>query len=174
MKIKQMDIYNYRQFMEQSIRMEDKITFLAGANNSGKTSIIELMNCLFGETNTKISVKDLPVRIYNEWITTCKKLVRESYKEACDKEKFIKILQDKLIGAVETPAQYAEEIEQKSMKIKLEIGYEGDDIIELFSPYLMDLDEKTFCFYFLYQYKFLPNIFINLLDKKHNKNLIIR
>lgn len=155
--------------MEQSIRMEDKITFLAGANNSGKTSIIELMNCLFGETNTKISVKDLPVRIYNEWITTCKKLVRESYKEACDKEKFIKILQDKLIGAVETPAQYAEEIEQKSMKIKLEIGYEGDDIIELFSPYLMDLDEKTFCFYFLYQYKFLPNIFINLLDKQFDK-----
>ena len=50
MKLKLLDIYNYRQFIHESIYMEDGITFLAGANNSGKTSVIELMNRLFGET----------------------------------------------------------------------------------------------------------------------------
>ena len=43
MKLKLLDIYNYRQFIHESIYMEDGITFLAGANNSGKTSVIELM-----------------------------------------------------------------------------------------------------------------------------------
>ena len=33
MKLKLLDIYNYRQFIHESIYMEDGITFLAGANN---------------------------------------------------------------------------------------------------------------------------------------------
>ena len=43
MKLKLLDIYNYRQFIHESIYMEDGITFLAGANNSGKTSVIQNM-----------------------------------------------------------------------------------------------------------------------------------
>lgn len=169
MKLKLLDIYNYRQFIHQSIYMEDGITFLAGANNSGKTSIIELMNRLFGETSVKISTNDLPVEMYNKWIEDCENLIRDSYGTAKEKKEFIKMLQDKLIGSVDNPTEFSKQIEQGSMKVKLEIGYEKEDIIELFSPYLMDLDEKTYRFYFLYQYKFIPNLFINLLDKQFEK-----
>lgn len=169
MKLKLLDIYNYRQFIHQSIYMEDGITFLAGANNSGKTSIIELMNRLFGETSIKISTNDLPVEMYNKWIEDCENLIRDSYGTAKEKKEFIKMLQDKLIGSVDNPTEFSKQIEQGSMKVKLEIGYEKEDIIELFSPYLMDLDEKTYRFYFLYQYKFIPNLFINLLDKQFEK-----
>ena len=72
MKLKLLDIYNYRQFIHESIYMEDGITFLAGANNSGKTSVIELMNRLFGETSVKISTNDLPVEMYHKWVETVK------------------------------------------------------------------------------------------------------
>ena len=149
--------------------MEDGITFLAGANNSGKTSIIELMNRLFGETSVKISTNDLPVEMYHKWIGDCENLIRDCYGTAKEKEEFIKTLQDKLIGSVENPVQFVDQIERESMKVKLEIGYDSEDTIELFSPYLMDLDEKTYRFYFLYQYKFMPNLFINLLDKQFDK-----
>ena len=169
MKLKLLDIYNYRQFIQESIYMEDGITFLAGANNSGKTSIIELMNRLFGETSVKISTNDLPVEMYHKWIGDCENLIRDCYGTAKEKEEFIKTLQDKLIGSVENPVQFVDQIERESMKVKLEIGYDSEDTIELFSPYLMDLDEKTYRFYFLYQYKFMPNLFINLLDKQFDK-----
>ena len=169
MKLKLLDIYNYRQSIQESIYMEDGITFLAGANNSGKTSIIELMNRLFGETSVKISTNDLPVEMYHKWIGDCENLIRDCYGTAKEKEEFIKTLQDKLIGSVENPVQFVDQIERESMKVKLEIGYDSEDTIELFSPYLMDLDEKTYRFYFLYQYKFMPNLFINLLDKQFDK-----
>ena len=99
----------------------------------------------------------------------CENLIKDSYGTAKEKEEFIKALQDKLIGSVENPAQFADQIERESMKVKLEIGYDKEDTIELFSPYLMDLDEKTYRFYFLYQYEFMPNLFINLLDKQFDK-----
>ena len=40
MKLKLLDIYNYRQFIHESICMEGFITLLPVANNSGKTSVI--------------------------------------------------------------------------------------------------------------------------------------
>ena len=52
-----------------------------------------------------------------------------------------------------------------SLKVKRKDG----EIIELFSPYLMDLDNKTYSFYFVYEYKFIKNKFINLLKKQFNK-----
>ena len=72
MKLKLLDIYNYRQFIQESIYMEDGITFLAGANNSGKTSIIELMNRLFGETSVKISTNDLRLKCIVNGLGTVK------------------------------------------------------------------------------------------------------
>ena len=41
MKLKKIAITNYRQFQNAVINFDDELTILAGANNSGKTSIIE-------------------------------------------------------------------------------------------------------------------------------------
>lgn len=169
MKIKRIDIQNYRQFRQESICMEEKITFLAGANNSGKTSIIELMNRMFGETSVMISVHDFPIKTYSNWVNQCIELVRTVYKQFPQKESFMEELQKAFVGTEDDDGKYAKQIEDDSMKIKLEVGYQNDDIIELFSPYLMDLDEKTYRFFFMYQYKFFHNIFINLLDKQFDK-----
>ncbi len=52
----------------------------------------------------------------------------------------------------------------------MRVSYKDGEIIELFSPYLMDLDNKIeIAFYFVYEYKFIKNKFINLLKKQFNK-----
>ena len=43
MKLVEMSIMNYRQFEKADISFDNGITVLAGANNSGKTSLITLI-----------------------------------------------------------------------------------------------------------------------------------
>lgn len=43
MKIVNMSVSNYRQFKHAELNFNDGITVLAGANNSGKTSLITLI-----------------------------------------------------------------------------------------------------------------------------------
>ena len=51
MKLKKIAITNYRQFQNAVINFDDELTILAGANNSGKTSIIELFKRIFKDKN---------------------------------------------------------------------------------------------------------------------------
>lgn len=44
MKITTIQISGFRKILKATINMEDDITVIAGANNSGKTSIVELFN----------------------------------------------------------------------------------------------------------------------------------
>lgn len=46
MKLKKIAITNYRQFQNAVINFDDELTILAGANNSGKTSIVKSI-CFF-------------------------------------------------------------------------------------------------------------------------------
>ena len=48
MKIKTIQISGYRKIREAKINMEDSITVIAGANNSGKTSIVDVNFCQTG------------------------------------------------------------------------------------------------------------------------------
>ena len=49
--------------------MEDNITVLAGANNSGKTSLVELFDSVFAKPKGKLSLNknDFPVDSCDEW-----------------------------------------------------------------------------------------------------------
>lgn len=49
--------------------MEDNITVLAGANNSGKTSLVELFDSVFAKPKGKLSLNknDFPVELCEEW-----------------------------------------------------------------------------------------------------------
>ena len=93
MKIKKVDIYNYRQFNGQSIYLEENLTFIAGANNSGKTSIIELFNRILGESKTKISANDLPVIEYHDWLKQLLNIIKECYEIIGDEKSFIEELE---------------------------------------------------------------------------------
>lgn len=54
MKLVEMSIVNYRQFKKADISFDDGITVLAGANNSGKTSLITLIKNVFNDEKTYI------------------------------------------------------------------------------------------------------------------------
>ena len=43
MKIKTLHISNYRKIIDSKINMENNITVIAGANNSGKTSLVDYL-----------------------------------------------------------------------------------------------------------------------------------
>ncbi len=71
MKIRTIEISNYRKIKNARINMEDNITVLAGSNNSGKTSIIELLNIVFGKPKIRgknaINTNDIPVFECDRW-----------------------------------------------------------------------------------------------------------
>ena len=41
MRIKTIHIFNYRKLLDTKINMEENITVIAGANNGGKTSLVQ-------------------------------------------------------------------------------------------------------------------------------------
>ena len=68
MKLENITIENYRQFEKAELNLNDGITILAGANNSGKTSLINLISNVFvGEKNT-YNISDIPAKNMKEWI----------------------------------------------------------------------------------------------------------
>lgn len=69
MKIKSIEISNYRKIRNAKLNMEDNITVLAGTNNSGKTSLVELFDSIFAKPKGKLCLNktDLPVELCEEW-----------------------------------------------------------------------------------------------------------
>ena len=47
MKLESITVENYRQFEKAELTFDEGITILAGANNSGKTSLINLIKNIF-------------------------------------------------------------------------------------------------------------------------------
>lgn len=68
MKITTIQISGFRKILKATINMEDDITVIAGANNSGKTSIVELFNYVFNAKGALCS-DDFPVYESQEWCT---------------------------------------------------------------------------------------------------------
>jgi hypothetical protein len=67
MKIKAVQVKNYRKILDAVINMEDSITVIAGANNSGKTSLVELFNAVFSSQRGKIRKDDIPAEMLRMW-----------------------------------------------------------------------------------------------------------
>ena len=66
-------ITNFRKIIDAEIHMEDNITVIAGANNSGKTSLVELFNAVFGsqkpiQRGVQERVQEAPIESLNEAI----------------------------------------------------------------------------------------------------------
>lgn len=70
MKIVNMSVSNYRQFKHAELNFDDGITVLAGANNSGKTSLITLIKNVFTKEKMEYSESDIPAVNMQNWINT--------------------------------------------------------------------------------------------------------
>ncbi|EJR73640.1 MULTISPECIES: ATP-dependent nuclease [Bacillus cereus group] len=137
--IEKIIIKNYRKFYNDSITLDRKITAIAGANNSGKTSLVELMSNLFiKEKKDSIKIEDMSSksRLEDErMITEILKDANLDYEKKIEKlRKVHKDLNKIMIGLV--------------------IQYEDSDNIESFSSYLADVDINKRNFYFKIEYEY--------------------
>lgn len=135
MRVRSIYIDGYRRFKTQNIKFEDGTTILAGANNSGKTSLIDLLRVVLGGEGS-LRAEDLSASARHEWF---KALVDEAVKGEDAYRGFLE--QKDLIEQV--PA----------VDVRLEVKYDraSDDIRE-FADYLMDLDSAKSSFYFQFRF----------------------
>lgn len=140
MKLKNLEIKNYRRFIDTKINLDDKeITILAGANNSGKTSLVYLLESIFSGQN-KISLSDNSIKN--------KKIY---YKGLLNKIQS-KITEDPSVNMRSVIEEYiVNNLSDGLIQTNFTISYTEDEDISLFANFLMDLDEEIQEFYFSFR-----------------------
>lgn len=84
MQLKKLKIKNYKRLLDVELSLENDITLITGPNNSGKTSIIEVLKFLFSENKDKIEISELNISLFNNWIDDfyeCYKIILNKRKE---------------------------------------------------------------------------------------------
>ena len=73
MRIKNIQVRNFRMLAEASINLEDDITLIVGRNNTGKTSLLEIIKMLTSKDDS-LSFEDFsPLRRKVEKVNEMKK-----------------------------------------------------------------------------------------------------
>lgn len=151
MILKQIIIQNYRKFVNSSLSLTDDITLLAGANNSGKTSIIDLLGNIFNTGKSTYCVTDIPVTLSKNWSERAYPIFGKHFDEGLEKEKTIASLVNELYPLEPTNTNPA--ILIPSAVIKFRIDYELNDDIRNFADYIMDFDPVKRSIYFEYSFE---------------------
>jgi putative ATP-dependent endonuclease of OLD family len=150
MILKEVTIQNYRKFIDVSLSLTDDITLLAGANNSGKTSLIDLLESILGSRKASFSVSDIPVIKSKEWVDHAYPIFSECFNANLDKDQTIKAIVNKLFSL--EPSIPESNILIPPTVVKFKIDYALNDDIRHFADYIMDLDLNEHSFYFVYSF----------------------
>lgn len=143
MKLKKIAITNYRQFQNAVINFDDELTILAGANNSGKTSIIELFKRLFRDRN--FTKEDISAEYYSKLQHDFISDINKIYSISLDETEFREKIKKKF--------SLDDRNKWTAIKIEIEVQYNKDESISLFSDYLMELGDDCTSFFFLFNYE---------------------
>lgn len=156
MYIKEITIENFRQLRDVKLTLENGVTILAGPNNSGKTTLMNLLKRTLSEGTKSFSKEDISVVQLNNYYKKIIEISDEKLKESLDDNiklvNFKKKLEEKKSSCI-----------FPECKIKIQIEYSEEDDIRNFADYIMDLDSEKHSFYFLYK--------INLDMDKFKRNL---
>lgn len=135
MYIKKIEVNNYRQLKQVSINLEEAMNIVAGPNNSGKTSLIQLIKRIITDKDIKIKSNDINVYDQNVWSDKVKNLFKNNAKG-----NYVKSFVDNL-----------DELKLPEVQVKFEIDYDEKDDISNIAEYLMDLDTERHSFYFVFR-----------------------
>lgn len=137
--IEKLIVKNYRKFKEEKITLDDQITAIAGANNAGKTSLVELMSTIFTkEKRDSLKIDDMHIRSRLEDEAKLENIIRDECKSNDEKFKDLKTISKNL----------------NKISIGIVIKYDDGDQLEKFSCYLADVDITKRNFYFLIEYEY--------------------
>ncbi|MEC1722663.1 ATP-dependent nuclease [Schinkia azotoformans] len=139
--LEKMKIKNYRKFLCEEITFDENITAIAGSNNSGKTSVVELLSNIFIDKKDTLKIDDMHVKArlededYIKWVIENEDLTREEKIEQLEN------MHRKL----------------NNIEIDITVKYTIDtDDLHLFSKFLADVDIEKRNFYFKYLYEYEP------------------
>lgn len=162
--MKEIEIGNYRQFSKININFESHLTYLAGANNSGKTSIIDLIKNVILDAKCSLGMTDLPIKETQGVTQHLFEVINKKFNQNKGKEKRIESLQQYI---------YKEQDKQESIIPKtymnMEISYSENENIGLFTDYLMDLDDNVKGFYFRFEYTYNLKRLLVILDERYEQ-----
>lgn len=161
-----MGIRNYRQFEKAEISFDDGITVLAGANNSGKTSLITLIKNVFMDEKSVYSESDIPARNLQKWVESVYPLFESFFLSGNSAEKVEEELVELILSGDESKHQNTIE----TTRVTVHVSYDPlTDDIKLFADYIMDLDEKKHDFFFEYFFEVKRSKFIQSVSKEYEK-----
>ena len=144
----------------------DEITVLAGANNSGKTSLITLIKNVFTKEKVEYSESDIPAVNMQNWINT----VYPMFKNFFYDKKAVESIEKELVENIIPEDEGAHRITISTTELKIHVSYEpAVDDIKMFADYIMDLDETQHAFYFLYTYEVSRRKFVKGIIEEYNK-----
>lgn len=166
MKLVEMSVRNYRQFEKADISFDEGITVLAGANNSGKTSLITLIKSVFNDEKSIYCESDIPARNMKDWINQVYPIFEVFFTGVPISEK----IEEDLVEQILPKEDEEHQICIKTTSLRIHVSYNPDnDDIKLFADYIMDLDEDRNDFYFEYYYEIKRTKFIKEISKEYEK-----
>ena len=176
MKLESITVENYRQFEKAELTFDEGITILAGANNSGKTSLINLIKNIFVDDKLNYNMSDIPAKNMREWVEWVYPIFQKFFRDRKTEENVEKDLLNVVIPKEETDSTHL----MKMTTVKIHVSYNPDmDDIKLFADCIMDLDETKHDFYFMYNFEIVHTQFareiINNIQVKERylKQLIV-
>lgn len=127
MKIKDITIKNFRLLEDVSLNIEEDITLIVGKNNTGKTSLFEVINMFFNEKNN-FSFHDFSQKTYSQFEASFN--IYEAAQRETDEEKKDE-LEKSLISSM------------PNIQLEIQIEYDKakDSLINL-SEFISDLDDS--------------------------------
>lgn len=166
MKIKTVHVTNFRKIIDAEIHMEDSITVIAGANNSGKTSLVELFNAVLGSQKGKLCKDDIPAEECYNWSERVYPVFATALRSGKDREE---ILED-IFAQIESADAPEDAIVIPPITLKIQVDYNKDrDDIRCFADYIMELSPENTSFYFIYQYGVNNQVFRKAVDAAYEK-----
>lgn len=162
MYISNIEIENFRQLDKVVLSFEKDMTVLAGPNNSGKTTLINLLKKILKPEVFKFGEEDIPVMEVDNWYNKVFPCFEENMKSKDEPEQKV----TKIIAKV---FQEESKITIPECKVKFKIDYSEKDDLRNFMDYIMDLDESKNSFYFLFSLEINIGSFGKLLLENYNK-----
>ena len=161
-----MSIMNYRQFKKADISFDDGITVLAGANNSGKTSLITLIKSVFNDDKSNYCEADIPANNMRDWINKAYPVFEVFFSE----DYFMDKIEEELVEQILPKDENAPQICIETTRLRVHVSYDPlIDDIKYFADYIMDLDENKHDFFFEYYYEIKRDRFIKAISKEYGK-----
>jgi putative ATP-dependent endonuclease of OLD family len=149
MKIKDISIKNFRLLEVVKLNIEEDITLIVGKNNTGKTSLFEVVNMFFNEKDN-FSFHDFSQSTYNQF-EKCFEIFEALQKETDDEKKdaleislidampniqlVIQLEYDKAKDSLINLSEFISDLEDDKNSATIKLQYQSKESIRLFTSF---------------------------------------